>query len=154
MLDIKYVHGTADSLFEINPGLLTGDAFVDAAKPQIQALKAGVIITVDSNGYVTVCDGATQVALGVVINDAAGYPLENKPAIASGKVPALSGGSVCITDMIVDADVVAGNKLYCGTGENKGMLTKTAPVEGASHVAVARTSNSADNKSLLVTYTI
>lgn len=153
MLSIKYVLGEADSLFELNPALLTGDAFADAARPEILALKAGIMITVDTNGYVVPCDGASQLGLGVVINDAAGYPLENKPALASGKVPALTGGSVCETDVIVDV-VVAGDKLYCGTGDNKGKLTKTAPVEGAEVVAIARTSNSAADKTLLVSYKI
>lgn len=156
MLDIKYIFGESDSLFELNPALITGDVFADAENADIKALTAGKLITVDSNGYVVPCDGASQVCLGVVINDAAGYPLENKPAIASGKVPALSGGSVCITDAVADTTVTAGAKLYCGTGANVGLLTVTDPTGSSDGqvVAIARTSNSAADKSVLVTYKV
>jgi len=89
-------------------------------------------------GHVVVHSGSYEVGvmtdpdaapIGLFINDAAGSPFENTPAVGSGKSPFVSGsGSVCEVDIFETYDAAgnplvyaAGNLLY---GSANGLLTK------------------------------
>jgi len=88
-------------------------------------------VVVHSGSYeVGVMDDPDGVApIGLFINDAAGSPFENTPAVGSGKSPFVSGsGSVCEVDIFETFSsggaalvYAAGNLLY---GSANGLLTK------------------------------
>lgn len=121
MLKIKYPGIQYNAAFDTSklPAELP-EAVVD---PTVLALKAGKVAGLDSSGNVTLAgDGAT--AIGFIINDAAGYWLENKPAFGSGKLPITLGNCVVETDQIdATRTYVAGEKLYLMSGANAGKLT-------------------------------
>lgn len=154
MLKIDHVFGTADSSFALDPSQLTGDINVDSRSAYVTKFVGGRLATLGADGYIKLADGATnEFAEGFIINDAAGYFMENTPALASGVVSVLVGGGVVYTDQIVETNVVAGDKLYAGTGNNVGILTKTNPhaTKGAV-VAIARSANSATDKTVRVRF--
>ena len=149
MLKIKYISGSIDGTLPLDPSKLTGDLSTDRASDYIRGLRAGRLVTIDTNGYVTLAeDGALFYA--VLVNDAFGGEFENVPALASGHVAALIHGCVIETDEVVEDSIVPGDKLYIGTGTNAGMLTKTAPATDSKPVAVARTANSTTDKTVEV----
>jgi hypothetical protein len=154
MLKISHVFGAADSGFKLDPSELTGDINVDSKSAYVTALVAGRVAAIGADGYIKLCDGLGangETPEGFIINDAAGYFMENTPALASGVVTVLVGGGVASTDQVVDTDITSGDKLYVGTGANIGLLTTTAPA-GATVFAVARTSNSASDKTVQVRF--
>lgn len=99
-----------------------------------KGLLAGQIVRAGTtSGTVDLCtDDSTQVPLGVVINNAVGYPYESMSGVASGKAPYIHGwGAVITTDLYetVETDGAtavsysAGDKLYAS---QNGMFTSTA----------------------------
>jgi hypothetical protein len=97
-------------------------------------------------GHVVVHTGSYEVGvmtdpdeapIGLFINDAAGSPFENTPAVGSGKSPFVSGsGSVCEVDIFETFDsagdllvYTAGNLLY---GSANGLVTKELVGSGPS----------------------
>jgi hypothetical protein len=95
-----------------------------------KGLLAGSVVKCSTTaGAVDAC-GATGVPVGVVINNAVGYPFESSSGVASGKCPYLHGsGTVFSTDMYETAEVggavltipySAGISLYCSVN---GLLT-------------------------------
>lgn len=111
-----------------------GDVAVDSALASVTALVAGRLATLGSAGVKLANADAGDTFAGFIINDAAGYFMENKPALASGLVPLSIGAQVVVTDQIVSTETFAiGDKLYIGSATNKGKVTKTAPTgEGAN----------------------
>jgi hypothetical protein len=154
MLKIDHVFGTADSGFVLDKSKLTGDVAVDSRNGYVAGLVGGRVATTDANGNVKLCDGKTEFAEGFIINDASGYFMENTPALASGIVTVLVGGGVCNTDQVVEENIVSGDKLYVGTSDNVGLLTKVDPTgDGSGTVfAIARSGNSAADKTVKVRF--
>ena len=91
-------------------------------------------------GHVVVHTGSYEVGvmtdpdaapIGLFINDAAGSPFENTPAVGSGKSPFVSGsGSVCEVDIFETFDSAGGALVYAAGdllyGSANGLLTKEA----------------------------
>jgi hypothetical protein len=150
MLKILYKNGALDSEFKLPENKINLDERSFVQDGLIKSLIAGRLVTVDGNANVKLADGASDIPLGVLVNDAAGYVYENVPALASGRCPAMQGGGLIVTDQVVEDNIVPGDKLYCGTGANNGMFTKTSPVDGAMVVGIAREANSTADKSLKI----
>lgn len=149
MIDIRHLIGKVDSV-PVDPSALTGDPIVDNASAFLLSIIGGGLASVDENGYVAVADGATDAVIGVFTNDGVANPLDNSPVVASGLVGVLIGGGLIVTDQVVDTNVNAGDYLYAGTTTNVGKFTKVAPAETSAIVGIARSKNSAQDKSLLV----
>lgn len=72
--------------------------------------------------------------VGLFLNNAAGNPYENTPAVSSGKVTVVMGMATVKTDLYETKDTAnaaltyaVGDKLYCS---DFGLLTKEAPTAG------------------------
>jgi len=163
MLKIHYINGSIDGTIALDPAQLTGDINVDRKSPYVQQFVSGSVVAIGPDGYIKLAEDG-DVGIGLLVNDVAGNEFENTPALASGKAPALIGGCVVDTDRVKETDIKPGDKLYVGTGEDAGLLTKVKPqeltlVEGTPNtvdkypsepVAVARTANSAADKTVTV----
>ena len=155
MLKIDYIFGASDNGFPLDKSKLTGDVAVDSKSEYVSSLVAGKVAALDGNGNIKLCDGASDFAEGFIINDASGYFMENTPALASGVVPVLVGGGICETDQVVETDIKPGDKLYVGTGDNAGLLTKNDPTgddKNGQVFAIARSGNSAANQTIKVRF--
>ena len=111
----------------------TGDTEVDAALAVVTKMVGGRLGAINSSGVATLADGASMKPIGFIINDAAGAYFENKPALASGKIPMTLGNCVVITDQI-DTDLTfdEGELVYAGTSTKVGLITNSDPTPGAS----------------------
>ena len=94
-------------------------------------------VTVHTGSFEIGVMGATdEFPIGLFINDAAGSPFENTPAVGSGKSPYVSGsGSVCEVDIWESADAAGalGISYTAGTllwGSANGLVT----TEVATHL--------------------
>lgn len=113
----------------------TGDVATDAQLASVTSLVAGRLATLGANGVALADAAEGHVFAGFIINDAAGYFMENKPALASGLVPLSIGIQVVVTDQIVSTETFAiGDKLYIGSGANAGKVTKTPPTGAGANV--------------------
>jgi hypothetical protein len=149
MIKAMYILGAVDGTLPLDQSKLTGDLSTDKKSTYIQGLVAGRVVSLDENGNVQLAsDGDTD--FGLLTVDADGYDFQNIPALASGKVAALIGGVVAITDQVVETDIKPRDLLYIGTGDNKGLLTKTKPSDTSVPVATARTANNASDKSVTI----
>jgi len=87
-------------------------------------------VVMHSGSYeVGVFDDADKAPIGLFINDAAGSPFENTPAVGSGKSPFVSGsGSVCEVDIFETFDSAGAALVYAAGdllfGSANGLLTK------------------------------
>jgi hypothetical protein len=142
MLRVLYVSGNYDASFTIPQDKLGLTVIEFQQDSLIASLKAGRLVTVDSNGDVALADKGTR-ALGVLNLDAAGYAFENVPALASGKVTVIINGSVIETDEVVEDNIAPGDALYVG---DDGQFTKTQPFSDSAIVGYARSANSAADK--------
>jgi hypothetical protein len=98
-----------------------------------KGLLAGSIVMAGTVAGTVVASDATHYPLGVVINNAVGYPFESSSGVASGKCPYLHGaGTVFATDLYETAEVgsaalvipyAAGLPLYSSVN---GLLTTVA----------------------------
>ena len=86
----------------------------------------GMVAAMSDNYEVTICDADLAVEqqnpIGIFLNDAAGSPFENTPAVASGKVTVMHAQGSYETDVYETAVVpyVVGDDLYCSAN---GLLT-------------------------------
>ena len=95
------------------------------------ALGGQVVVHSGSYEVGVMTNAEMETPIGLFINDAAGSPFENTPAVGSGKSPFVSGsGSVCEVDIFETfgsgggaLTYVAGDLLY---GSANGLLTKEA----------------------------
>jgi len=75
-------------------------------------------------------DAEVEVPLGLFINDAAGSPYENTPAVASGKSPFVSGSGSVVEVDIFESNAAAGGALAAYAagdllfGSANGLVTK------------------------------
>jgi len=100
---LKILHKGLQVNLDLDTSGFTGDVQQDSALPYILSLVGGKQVGVDVGGKVQLADGlpASLVEpLGFLINDAAGYFFENKPALASLKVAVCVGPMIGITDQI------------------------------------------------------
>jgi hypothetical protein len=115
----------------------TGNVATDSQLPSVTALVGGRLATLHATGVALADAAAGDEFAGFIINDASGYYFENVPALASGLVPLSVGPQGVITDQIVASDTFAvGDKLYLGSGANKGLVTKVLPVAGGANTKV------------------
>lgn len=145
-LDIQ-AGGVRDSLpIDYTKCALQGNDFV--TDTYIASLKPGVAVIMDAAGYIKPAGGAaTDVVIGFLVNDVAGYVNQNVNARANGLVAVVSGnGTRFATDNVKDTDIKAGDLLYAGTG---GVLTKTKGTL-ETPLAVALNANSATSKTVVV----
>jgi len=148
-MKILYKNGSIDgNTFELDPAIYEAlDPMVSALDPKVVELQAGRMATIGTDGFVALASDGD--VLGLIVNDASGVPLFNKPAMASGKVPLMFGGGLIETAQVIDEDIVASDKLYCGA---KGMWTKVDPSgDGSGTVyGVAMSANSATDKTVKI----
>jgi hypothetical protein len=118
----------------INPewfkaGVLDKSRLQKLVTEEFQALKLGVPVALDADGYVKVLEETDEVYQGFLFSDAATDYLYPNSAIASGLVPVVTGGGI----VELDADyffgaaagvINAGKLLYLGTDPI--ILTTTA----------------------------
>ena len=138
---LKILHGSYNQNLPLKEDTLTGDIAVDSLDAYVLSLKGGKVATIDTSGDVALMDGAdlTMPFAGFIVNDAAGYGYENKPALASKKVPVSSGNQVAITDQLADGITFApADFLYAGTGADIGLVTNVEPAVGAAIIGVAK----------------
>jgi len=154
MLEIR--HRGINVNLDIDQDGFTGDVEVDAALAYVVSLKAGRIAGLDSDGYVQLADGSAdsasvqQIPMGFIINDAAGYFYENKPALASKKVPVIMGNCLIVTDQIDTTLTFTPNDvLYVGTGATAGLVTNVPSTSGYV-IGVAGSSASSAAPELLI----
>jgi hypothetical protein len=135
---LKIMHKGIHANLPINKTGLSGIATDDALNAYIQSLKGGRAVTLTSLGVALADAGAGSSFLGFLINDAAGYPYENIPALASGFVSVAYGNCVITTDQINPVEVFdVGDLIYIGSGANAGLVTKIKPAgAGANDKAI------------------
>ncbi|MFA5071246.1 MAG: hypothetical protein WC511_02635 [Candidatus Pacearchaeota archaeon] len=117
-----------------------GDLDHDSQLTYVQGLKAGRVAALDANGKVVLADGlaaSAKAPIGFIVNDAAGYFMMNKPAIASKISPVtFSPCVISTTEFDATKTYTAGQKLYVDTGANVGLVTNVAPV-GAKAIGIS-----------------
>jgi hypothetical protein len=152
---LKVLHDGIRYSVDIDPATLTGDYEVDSALAYVVSLVGGRVGAIDTDGYAQLADGTVGnnlLQMGFIINDAAGYFYENKPALASRKIPLLVGNCVVISDQIDTGDTFTpGVEVFVGTGAALGLLTTTqtgtAPRMG---IALSAASAASPNLTLYV----
>lgn len=115
---------TFNSLYELDATCFTVQNSVDGSLPfgvlggTVAALKAGESYTVVPG------TGANQ-PVGLFVNDAAGQPFDNSPAVASNKIAIASKMASVEVDIYADVEFEIGDKLY---SDATGYLTNVAGV--------------------------
>ncbi len=143
---LSILHKGLHVSLDLDTAAFTGDVDVDSQLPYVKGLVAGKMAAIDSNGKIALADGAAAAGLmpiGFVVQDAAGYFMLNKPAIASKMVAVTFSNCVVVTDQIdTSLTFVPGQLLYCGTGAKAGLVTNV-PATGALPIGVAGSAASA-----------
>jgi len=115
---------TFNSLFELDPTCFTKQNSADGSLPfgvlggTVAGLKAGASYTV------VPANGTTQ-PVGLFVNDAAGQPFDNSPAVASNKIAIASKMASVEVDVYADVEFEIGDKLY---SDANGYLTNVPSV--------------------------
>lgn len=130
--------GNLNTLMNLNEDDLTQDNRVGNAQKTKntrlsadtpKGLLAGSVVSVGTSGVAIAATNADYDVLGVVLNNAVGYPFESSSGVASGKCPYLHGASsVFTTDLYEtrnagdsdDLTYAAGDRLYAS---QNGLLT-------------------------------
>jgi len=152
MLKLAYIFGAIDGSNELNPAKLTGDLNTDLQSDYLRSLVSGRVATV-KNGYVELAEDG-DVDAGFIVHDAVSQYGTNQASVATGKLAIVMGGGVAETDQVVETDIKAGDLLYIGKDNNKGLLTKNKPSNNSVAVAVARSANSATDKTVKIRFFI
>jgi len=105
----------------------TGMTSARVSADQPDGALGGMIACYSGNYEVDIC--STGMPIGYFLNDAAGAPFENTPAVASGKVTYMTNQGSYETDLYetrneadsADLAYVVGDKLYCSAN---GLITK------------------------------
>lgn len=114
------------------------------------SLIAGIICSLDANGFLKPCDGATENPIGILFNSFNEYDLGSNTTVADGGLMVFQGAFVVETDQIVTTLTYApGDKLYAGTGANVGKITNVAPAATAKVIGIATSIASASNPKLI-----
>lgn len=143
---LQILHKGIQISLDLDTTDFNGNAEHDAALAYIQGLDGGMFAGVDADGYAQLADGdpaGDVTPVGFLINDAAGYFFENKPALASKMVAVTFGNCVVITDQIDTALTFAPKDLlYVGTGAKVGLITNVAPDAASRCIGIALSSAS------------
>lgn len=143
---LAYQHKGRTVNMPLNVSGLTGDAQVDSSSLYIQGLVGGRFVALTPQGVALADSQTAMQPLGFLVNDAAGYFFENKPALASGLVSVTRGPeNVVITDQI-DTSLTfnVGDLLYVGTGPKAGLITNVKPTGGSANpVCIGQASSTA-----------
>ncbi len=133
----------------------TGDLETDSKLPYIQGLVGGRLVTITADGVVLADAAEAHTFVGLIINDASGYFMENKPALASGMLAISCGGQMAVSDQIVTSETFAiGDLLYLGSGAKAGLITKTKPEAPATVAPFGIAMSSASLSSPELTFVI
>jgi len=108
----------------------------------------GMVAMYSGNYEVTIGDG-TKTPVGIFINDAAGSPFENTPAVASGKCPMTTSMGSYETDIYetrneanaLDLVYAVGDPLYCS---QNGLITKDPATSAVIIGVVAKAPTATD----------
>jgi hypothetical protein len=152
---LQILHKGNQISLDLDTSSFTGDIETDAALAYIQGLDAGRIIGINVSGYAALADGAIANSIhpvGFLINDAAGYFFENKPAIASKKVASTWGNCVIITDQIDTALTFTPSQyVYAGTSTKVGLVTNVPPTNARPiGITMSSASSASPNLTILV----
>lgn len=118
-----------------------GDVEHDSKLTYIQNLAAGCVAGIATTGKVQLADGdpsANILPLGFIVNDAAGFFFMNKPAVASKELAITHSPCMISTDKVkAGQSFTPGQKVYCGTGADAGLVVNTAPAGTARPLGIA-----------------
>lgn len=121
----------------------TGDVEQDSKLPYVQGLVGGKLAGINSSGKVVLADGDPangKLPIGFIVNDAAGLFFMNKPAIASKEVAVTHSPCMVSTDQVKSGQsFTPGQKVYCGTGADAGLVVNAAPAVTARPIGIALT---------------
>ena len=119
----------------------TGDVDHDSSLPYVKGLVGGAVAGIDSLGKVQLADGdpaAGKLPLGFIVNDASGYFMLNKPAVASKEVAITHSPCMISTDQVKAGQAFTiGQKVFCGTGADAGKVVNAAPAATAKAIGIA-----------------
>ena len=102
---------TFNSLYELDKSCFTKQNSTDGSKPF--GVLGGTVAALASNSSYTVVPGdGTAVAVGLFVNNAAGNPFDNAPAVASNKIAIAQKMASVEVDEYADVEFKIGEKLY------------------------------------------
>jgi len=123
--------GTFNSLMNLTEADLTQDNYTipSATSTRVSAdtpkgLLAGSVVAVGESGTVVKATASDADVVGIVLNNAVGYPYESSSGVGSGKCVYLHGASSVFTTDLYETNVTwaAGNLVY---SSDNGFLTNT-----------------------------
>ena len=121
--------GTFNSLMNLTEADLTQDNYTGKTSTRVSAdtpkgLLAGSVVAVGESGTVVKVAAASTDVVGIVLNNAVGYPYESSSGVGSGKCVYLHGASSVFTTDLYETNVTwaAGNLVY---SSDNGFLTNT-----------------------------
>jgi len=122
--------GTLNTLMNLTDADLTQDNYTGMTSTRVSAdtpkgLLAGSVVSVGpTSGTVVKAVAADYDVVGIVVNNAVGYPYESISGVGSGKCVYLHGASSVFTTDLYETNVTwaAGNLVYTS---NNGFLTNT-----------------------------
>lgn len=119
----------------------TGDTEHDADLAYVKSLQGGKMAGINAAGTVQLADGDPAAGIhpiGFLVNDAAGSFFMNKPAIASKEVAVTFSPCMISTDKVKSGETFAvGQKVYCGTGADAGLIVSAAPAVTSKAIGIA-----------------
>lgn len=137
---LKILHKGIHINLDLDTTSWTGDVDHDSNLTYMTDMNAGKLVALDTNGKLQLADGDPTHNLqpiGFNVLDAAGYFMQNKPAVAAKMLGVTGSPCVVITDQIDTAlSFLPGQKLYCGTTGKLGLVTNV-PASGAKCIGIA-----------------
>lgn len=118
-----------NSLYELDATCFTKQNSTDGSLP-FGVLGGTVAALSADKSYTVVPANGTNKAIGLFVNDAAGHPFDNAPAVASNKIAIAQAMASVEVDIYEDVEFAIGDALYAS--EN-GYLTN---VKGADETVI------------------
>lgn len=109
-----------NSLYELDKSCFTKQNSTDGSLPF--GVLGGTVAALGENSYTVVPANGKNKAIGLFVNDAAGHPFDNAPAVASNKIAIAQAMASVEVDIYEDEEFAVGDKLYASAN---GYLTKT-----------------------------
>ena len=110
-----------NSLYELDATCFTKQNSTDGSRP-FGVLGGSVAALSADKSYTVVPANGKNKAIGLFVNDAAGHPFDNAPAVASNKIAIAQAMASVEVDVYEDEEYAIGDKLYASAN---GYLTKT-----------------------------